>query len=173
MLVNGKVIKMSRFRKMIGYVEQNDIHDPHTTVREGLLFSARTVRRLLCCYTGRAFGSSSSGVSCVLLFVCRCLQRMLEPLEHQELHDYVNAVRSAPLLSHSRRRSSVTDVPFVWLPAQIIRVLELEDVADVLVGSSDWGIPTGERKRYTIGVELVKNPSVLFLGDSVCVAGVH
>jgi ABC-type multidrug transport system ATPase subunit len=35
-----------------------------------------------------------------------------------------------------------------------------------LVGSSDNGLPVGERKRYTIGVELVTNPSVLFLGES-------
>jgi ATP-binding cassette, subfamily G (WHITE), member 2, SNQ2 len=45
-------------------------------------------------------------------------------------------------------------------------MLELEDVADVLVGSNTSGLPVGEKKRYTIGVELVTNPSVLFLGES-------
>ena len=47
----------------------------------------------------------------------------------------------------------------------IIHMLELEDVADVLVGTGENGLPVGERKRYTIGVELVTNPSVLFLGE--------
>jgi ABC-type multidrug transport system ATPase subunit len=49
--------------------------------------------------------------------------------------------------------------------AQLIHVLELEHVADWLIGSEDTGIPRGERKRYTIGVELVTNPSVLFLDE--------
>lgn len=51
---------------------------------------------------------------------------------------------------------------------QIIVMLELDDVADTLVGASDGGLPVGEKKRYTIGVELVTNPSVLFLG-ALCV----
>lgn len=46
----------------------------------------------------------------------------------------------------------------------LIHLLELDHVADWLVGSETSGIPRGERKRYTIGVELVTNPSVLFLG---------
>ena len=35
----------------------------------------------------------------------------------------------------------------------------------MLVGSSGGGLPVGEKKRYTIGVELITNPSVLFLGE--------
>jgi ABC-type multidrug transport system ATPase subunit len=42
-LVNGQPKEDERFRRLTGYVEQNDIHDPHSTVREGLLFSARMV----------------------------------------------------------------------------------------------------------------------------------
>ena len=53
----------------------------------------------------------------------------------------------------------------------LIHLLELDHVADWMVGSESSGIPRGERKRYTIGVELVTNPSVLFLGmhSSSCV----
>lgn len=51
------------------------------------------------------------------------------------------------------------------MPSQLIHVLELEHVADWLIGSEETGIPRGERKRYTIGVELVTNPSVLFLDE--------
>lgn len=47
---------------------------------------------------------------------------------------------------------------------QMLRLLELDHAADLLVGPSDGGLPVGEKKRYTIGVELVTNPSVLFLG---------
>jgi ABC-type multidrug transport system ATPase subunit len=42
--VNGRPKDDDSFRKLVGYVEQNDIHDPFTTVREGLLFAARLVR---------------------------------------------------------------------------------------------------------------------------------
>lgn len=37
-------------------------------------------------------------------------------------------------------------------------------VADTVVGTLENGLSVGERKRFTIGVELVTNPSVLFLG---------
>ena len=52
----------------------------------------------------------------------------------------------------------------VCICPQLIHLLELDHVADWLVGMEETGIPRGERKRYTIGVELVTNPSVLFLG---------
>jgi ABC-type multidrug transport system ATPase subunit len=47
------------------------------------------------------------------------------------------------------------------LIAQLIHILELDSVADWLIGDEVTGIPRGERKRFTIGVELVTNPSVL------------
>ena len=40
-LVNGQKKDDHAFRRVTGYVEQMDIHDPFTTVKEGLLFSAR------------------------------------------------------------------------------------------------------------------------------------
>jgi ABC-type multidrug transport system ATPase subunit len=47
-LVNGQPKDDNKFGKLTGYVEQNDIHDPHSTVREGLLFSARMVGSIDC-----------------------------------------------------------------------------------------------------------------------------
>ena len=45
-LANGVPKDTKIFPKITGYVEQNDIHDPHCTVREGLTFSAKLVRLL-------------------------------------------------------------------------------------------------------------------------------
>ncbi len=39
-LVNGKKVTASRFARLNGYVEQEDIHNPTATVRETLLFAA-------------------------------------------------------------------------------------------------------------------------------------
>ena len=128
--INGRPKDDEVFRRITGYVEQNDIHDPHATVREGLLFSARMVRdvQVHCC---------PCFLATPVRVLCRGLQRMEHPLPDPDLRVYVN---------------------------DVLHMLELEDVADILVGDADTGLPVGEKKRYTIGVELVTNPSVLFLG---------
>ena len=49
----------------------------------------------------------------------------------------------------------------------VIQLLELDEIADRLVGdeSSSSSISAGERKRLTIGVELVANPTVIFADE--------
>lgn len=39
--VNGHPQSFATFARVSGYVEQTDIHSPHTTVREAVQFSAR------------------------------------------------------------------------------------------------------------------------------------
>lgn len=47
-----------------------------------------------------------------------------------------------------------------------IAVLGLEDVRDSLIGSeSARGISGGQRKRASVGLELVAQPALLFLGE--------
>jgi ABC-type multidrug transport system ATPase subunit/ABC-type multidrug transport system permease subunit len=50
---------------------------------------------------------------------------------------------------------------------QIIHLLEMEDIADAQVGQveSGFGISVEERKRLTIGMELVAKPQLLFLDE--------
>ncbi|CEP07548.1 hypothetical protein [Parasitella parasitica] len=50
---------------------------------------------------------------------------------------------------------------------QIIHLLEMEDIADAQVGNvgSGFGISVEERKRLTIGMELVAKPQLLFLDE--------
>jgi ABC-type multidrug transport system permease subunit/ABC-type multidrug transport system ATPase subunit len=50
---------------------------------------------------------------------------------------------------------------------QIIHLLEMEDIADAQIGDvgSGFGISVEERKRLTIGIELVGKPQLLFLDE--------
>jgi ABC-type multidrug transport system ATPase subunit len=49
---------------------------------------------------------------------------------------------------------------------EVIQMLKLEKSADVVVGDSEVkGISGGERKRLSVGMELINNPYLLFLDE--------
>ncbi|KAJ2445171.1 ATP-binding cassette transporter snq2, partial [Coemansia sp. RSA 2424] len=107
MLMNGAPQPRS-FRRITGYCEQLDVHNPHATVREALRFSA-------------------------------CL----------------------------RQPGSVADSEKNAYVERVIVLLGLADIADCMIGDpeSSQGISLEERKRLTIGVELVARPKILFLDE--------
>ncbi|KAI8318552.1 hypothetical protein GQ54DRAFT_321724 [Martensiomyces pterosporus] len=96
------------FRRITGYCEQLDVHNPHATVREALRFSAD-------------------------------LRKPASVTDHEN-NDYVE---------------------------HVIYLLGMTEIADCLVGDpeSGEGISLEERKRLTIGVELVAKPKILFLDE--------
>ena len=102
-LLGGAALSPS-FARSCGFCMQQDIHEPATTVREALQFSA--------------------------------LLRQPAKVSREEKLAYVE---------------------------HIISLLELEKIADALVGST--GVE--ERKRVTIGVELAAKPSALLFLDEV------
>lgn len=106
----------SSFRRLMGYAEQMDVHQPTQSVREALKFSAD--------------------------------------------------LRQSSATSEEARIAHVEDV---------IRLLELEGIANAVIGTVDNGLNLEQRKLLTIGVELAAKPDVLlFLDeptsglDSVC-----
>ncbi|KAJ2232407.1 ATP-binding cassette transporter snq2 [Coemansia sp. RSA 1722] len=107
MLMNGAPQPRS-FRRITGYCEQLDVHNPHATVRESLRFSAAL--------------------------------RQPDTVSESEKMDYVE---------------------------RVIFLLGMSDIADCLIGDPDSGegISLEERKRLTIGVELVSKPKILFLDE--------
>ncbi|XP_058751871.1 pleiotropic drug resistance protein 1-like [Vicia villosa] len=105
--VSGYPKKQETFARISGYCEQNDIHSPHVTVYESLLYSAWL--RL------------ASGVD-------------------------------------SKTRKMFID--------QVMDLVELNPLRNSLVGLPGVsGLSTEQRKRLTIAVELVANPSIIFMDE--------
>ncbi|CAD1812249.1 unnamed protein product [Candida parapsilosis] len=104
-LVNGHSLDSS-FQRSIGYVQQQDLHLPTSTVREALQFSAYL--------------------------------RQSNKISKKEKDAYVDYV---------------------------IDLLEMTDYGDALVGVAGEGLNVEQRKRLTIGVELVAKPKLLLFLD--------
>jgi ABC-type multidrug transport system ATPase subunit/ABC-type multidrug transport system permease subunit len=104
-LVDGRPLPVS-FQRSAGYCEQLDVHEPYSTVREALEFSA--------------------------------LLRQSRETPREEKLAYVNT---------------------------IIDLLELHDLEHTLIGRVGAGLSVEQRKRVTIGVELVSKPSILIFLD--------
>lgn len=104
-LVDGRELPVS-FQRSAGYCEQLDVHEPLSTVREALEFSA--------------------------------------------------------LLRQSRDTPVDQKLKYVDI---IIDLLEMHDIENTLVGTTTAGLSVEQRKRLTIGVELVSKPSILIFLD--------
>ncbi|XP_048499276.1 pleiotropic drug resistance protein 3-like isoform X2 [Beta vulgaris subsp. vulgaris] len=95
------------FARVSGYCEQTDIHSPHITVEESLIFSAWL--------------------------------RLPDNIDSNTKTDFVN---------------------------EVLKTIELNEVKDTLVGLPGVnGLSTEQRKRLTIAVELVANPSIIFMDE--------
>ncbi|XP_022948694.1 pleiotropic drug resistance protein 1-like [Cucurbita moschata] len=105
--ISGYPKKQQTFARISGYCEQNDIHSPHLTVYESLLYSA-WLR----------------------------LPRQVDP---QTRKMFIN---------------------------EVMELVELKTLRDALVGlPGENGLSTEQRKRLTIAVELVANPSIIFMDE--------
>ncbi|PON55997.1 ABC transporter-like [Trema orientale] len=105
--ISGYPKNQATFARVSGYCEQNDIHSPHVTVYESLLYSAW--------------------------------------------------LRLAKDVNSKTRKMFVEEV---------MDLVELNPIRDALVGLPGVdGLSTEQRKRLTIAVELVANPSIIFMDE--------
>ncbi|KAG7017438.1 Pleiotropic drug resistance protein 2-like protein [Cucurbita argyrosperma subsp. argyrosperma] len=105
--ISGYPKKQSTFARVSGYCEQTDIHSPHVTVYESLLFSAW--------------------------------------------------LRLSSNVDTETRRMFVEEV---------MELIELDALRNALVGLPGVdGLSTEQRKRLTIAVELIANPSIIFMDE--------
>ncbi|KAL6706222.1 ATP-binding cassette transporter snq2 [Coniothyrium glycines] len=104
-LVDGNVPGIA-FQRGTAYAEQLDVHEPATTVREALRFSAD----------------------------------LRQPYETPQAEKYAYV-------------------------EEVIALLEMEDMADAIIGDPESGLAVEQRKRVTIGVELAAKPELLLFLD--------
>ncbi|KAL0010559.1 hypothetical protein SO802_005667 [Lithocarpus litseifolius] len=105
--ISGYPKKQETFARVSGYCEQNDIHSPHLTVYESLLYSAW--------------------------------------------------LRLSPDVNSQKKKMFVEEV---------MELVELKPLRQALVGLPGVnGLSTEQRKRLTIAVELVANPSIIFMDE--------
>ncbi|PIN08714.1 Pleiotropic drug resistance proteins (PDR1-15), ABC superfamily [Handroanthus impetiginosus] len=106
-IISGYPKNQSTFARVSGYCEQNDIHSPHVTVYESILYSAW--------------------------------------------------LRLSPDVDKETRNMFVEEV---------MDLIELNPLRNLLVGLPGVdGLSTEQRKRLTIAVELVANPSIIFMDE--------
>ncbi|KAH8731975.1 ABC transporter CDR4 [Phaeosphaeriaceae sp. PMI808] len=103
--VDGKAPGIA-FQRGTAYAEQLDVHEPATTVREALRFSAD----------------------------------LRQPYETPQAEKYAYV-------------------------EEVISLLEMEDIADAIIGEPETGLAVEQRKRVTIGVELAAKPELLLFLD--------
>ncbi|KAJ6346920.1 hypothetical protein OIU76_003581 [Salix suchowensis] len=105
--ISGYPKKQETFARISGYCEQNDIHSPHVTVYESLLYSAW--------------------------------------------------LRLPPEVHSETRKMFIEEV---------MELVELDSLCNALVGLPGVnGLSIEQRKRLTIAVELVANPSIIFMDE--------
>ncbi|SPO25756.1 probable ATP-binding multidrug cassette transport protein [Ustilago trichophora] len=93
-------------------------------------------------------------------------QRQCGYAEQQDIHEPMCSVREALRFSAYLRQSH--DIPVAeknQYVEDIIELLELQDIADAIIGYPGFGLGVGDRKRVTIGVELAAKPSMLLFLD--------
>ena len=93
-------------------------------------------------------------------------QRGTAYAEQLDVHEPTQTVREALRFSASLRQPY--EVPlkekFAYVE-EVLSLLEMEDIADAIIGSPESGLAVEQRKRVTIGVELAAKPELLLFLD--------
>lgn len=94
--------------------------------------------------------------------------RLTAYVEQMDIHSPLTTVKEALEFSAALRLpASVTAAARAAFVLEVIQMLELDDIADRKIGDMGAadGLSPGQRKRLTIGVELVSNAPILFLDE--------
>ncbi|CAH2353785.1 protein Snq2p [[Candida] railenensis] len=87
-------------------------------------------------------------------------------VQQQDVHISEVTVRESLVFSARLRRSNdISDQEKLDYVEKIISVLDMEEYADAIVGNAGEGLNVEQRKKLSIGVELVAKPSLLLFLD--------
>lgn len=93
-------------------------------------------------------------------------QRGTSYAEQMDTHESTATVREALRFSADLRQPYETPQAEKYAYVEeIISLLEMEDIADAIIGSAESGLAVEQRKRVTIGVELAAKPELLLFLD--------
>ncbi|EYE92883.1 putative ABC multidrug transporter [Aspergillus ruber CBS 135680] len=93
-------------------------------------------------------------------------QRTTGYCEQMDVHEGTSTVKEALIFSALLRQpSTVPREEKIAYVEHIIELLELHDISDALIGVPGAGLSIEQRKRVTLGVELVAKPTLLFLDE--------
>ncbi|KAJ5101248.1 hypothetical protein NUU61_003470 [Penicillium alfredii] len=93
-------------------------------------------------------------------------QRTTGYCEQMDVHEATATVREALVFSAVLRQpSKVSYEEKIAYVEHIIDLLELHDISEALIGAPGAGLSIEQRKRVTLGVELVAKPTLLFLDE--------
>ncbi|PLB46565.1 hypothetical protein P170DRAFT_363672 [Aspergillus steynii IBT 23096] len=93
-------------------------------------------------------------------------QRTTGYCEQMDVHEASATVREALVFSALLRQpAEVPEEEKLAYVDHIIDLLELSDIQDALIGVPGAGLSIEQRKRVTLGVELVAKPTLLFLDE--------
>lgn len=93
-------------------------------------------------------------------------QRSTSYAEQLDMHDPSQTVREALRFSADLRQPITTpqEEKYTYVE-EVIALLEMENIADAIIGSPEAGLTVEQRKRVTIGVELAAKPQLLLFLD--------
>ena len=93
-------------------------------------------------------------------------QRGTSYAEQLDVHESTQTVREALRFSANLRQPyEVSQEDKFAYVEEVISLLEMEDIADAVIGSPESGLAVEQRKRVTIGVELAAKPELLLFLD--------
>ncbi|KAE8244585.1 hypothetical protein A4X13_0g6466 [Tilletia indica] len=96
----------------------------------------------------------------------KAFQRGCGYAEQQDIHEFTSTVREALRFSaYLRQPAHVSKEEKDAYVEEIIELLEMQDLAEAMVGVPEFGLSVGDRKRVTIGVELAAKPELLLFLD--------
>lgn len=93
-------------------------------------------------------------------------QRSTSYAEQLDMHDPSQTVREALRFSADLRQPMETsqEEKYAYVE-EVIALLEMESIADAIIGDPESGLTVEQRKRVTIGVELAAKPQLLLFLD--------